>query len=218
MTDYDSDYWTDSDYEPYYGSDSDYDSDNIIEDILEIYYSIIESEYSNVNSMINDINTILDKGNVNINTRYYFVDINGFKHYNFLETATYWGLPEILELLVDRGIDINIASPQGLTSLNISNNEAEFKPDGTRRHKFTDYGRQIWTEKRNILLQNGAKTWDELVYIRRLQRRIRTNIKIRRAKRNLAYSKSYLDKRLNRKPERLSELAPDLLENISKYM
>ena len=53
--------------------------------------------------------------------------------------------------------------------------------------------------------------------IRRMQRRRRRNLTHRRAKRNLAFSKTYMDQTLKRKPEILSELAQDLLEKISTY-
>ena len=196
---------------------NDYNDPNVVQNIQEIFFLIMDSEETDI--YIDAISEILDEGNVDINTKYDHDHLGwqggpGWTNDdwdNFLKIAVKMSNTVLVQELLDRGININITDREGLTPLDISNREfIDFS--------LTPYGLQIWTDTRNILLQNGAMTSDQLEYIRRMQRRRRKNITHRRAKRNLAYSKSFIDQTMRRKPERLSELAPDILKDISKYM
>ena len=80
---------------------------------------------------------------------------------------------------------------------------------------FTENGWDTFYDIESMLLNNGAMTREQIII--RMQRLWRINRKYKKAKRNLAYSKSFMDQTFNRKPEKLSELAPDLLDKISIY-
>jgi len=192
-----------------------YNDPNVVQNIEEIFLLIIECDHEDVDEYIEAISEILDEGNIDINTKY---DYNSWTYGgdwdNFLKTAVQMNIPEIIQLLLDRGININITDSGGLTPLDILNRE--FEDHG---HMLTPYGLQKYMDTRDILLENGAMTKEQIriIVARNIQRRRRKNLTHRRAKRNLAFSKSFRDQSIRRKPENLSELAPDLLEKISTY-
>ena len=223
MTDYDSDY--DSDSDSYYWTDSDSDSeDDMIVSIFEtITHGNSLGDYNPIyaTSYLREVFNKISNISVFINTHNFYKPTYLDDNYdNFLKTAVIYFKPEIVKILIEYKININILDSEGLTPLDILyKNLYEDEDDPEYSGELTEKGWRSFYIIENMLLENGAMTKKEIVRrVIRLQRRIRKNMKIKRAKRNLAYSKSYLDKRLNRKPERLSELAPDLLENISKYM
>ena len=235
-SDYDSDYDSDSDSDSDYDSDSDsdYDSDDDSDDVyyrihnidnitdaIDTIFRIIDYSYFNSVSWLNyldgydidpnKVNEILDYIlNSIYNTK--FIDINDNYYYknnkpdNFLNVSVKQLNITIIENLLEYNIDVNILNSDGTTPL-----DTLYKYINTNYYNCLNF-----QEIEDILVENGAIAREKIII--KLQRILRKNMKIKKVKRNLAYSKSYLDKTLNRKPKILSELAPDLLTEIRKYI
>ena len=155
---------------------------------------------------------ILDDNPCDINTHYYYKPTALDDNYdNFLKTAVFYLRPEIVQLLIDYGIYVNIQDTEGLTPLGILY-KIPYDEDGG---PLTEKGWRLFYSIESILLENGAMTREQIII--RMQRRWRGILTHRRAKRNLAFSKTFMNQTLRRKPTILGELALDLLEQISTY-
>jgi hypothetical protein len=108
---------------------------------------------------------------------------------------------------------VNIQDTEGLTPLDILYKSVcgdEYTFPGNN-----EKGWRLFYSIESILLENGAMTRKQMII--KLQRRWRGILTHRRAKRNLAFSKTFMNQTLRRKPKILGELAHDLLEKISTY-
>jgi len=203
---------------------NDYDNLYIDDMIIYVFDTITSCKVIGVSNPEDDVDALCEvfdekmwDVSVDINTHYYYKPTSLDDNYdNFLKTAIIYLRPEIVELLINYGININIPDSEGLTPLDILYKNLDEVNNGEFDDEFTEYGWDAFYAIESMLLNNGAMTREQIII--RMQRLWRINRKYKIAKRNLAYSKSFMNHTLNRKPEKLSELASDLLDKIRTYM
>jgi hypothetical protein len=138
-------------------NDNDYNVPMIVQTIEVMFNTIIEADPDDSDEAIQFISAILDGNIIDINTHYDYEDWTyGGGWDNFLKTAVRMFNTEIIQLLLDFGINVNIKDTEGLTPLDIFNQE--FEENG---HHLTLW-LQDYMKIRNILLENGAMTREQL--------------------------------------------------------